>query len=150
MVGLSPDPAPGLTFWAQVSRPAPNKGPTVGVSLETFARRNGVVWRASPNGGIVARNRLKVYLNETAPQWERLRTRSSPHGVNNSRPSPAGARPGSTPTFKAIRRAHFRLGHAGRQARTVSDCLNSAFLGLFLYQLRSQLWHGSITGHSNS
>src|SRR5271166_2781182 len=36
-------------------------------------------------------------LNETAPRWERLRTRSSTHGVNNSRPSPAGARPGSTP-----------------------------------------------------
>ncbi len=35
-------------------------------------------------------------LNETAPRWERLRTRSSPHGVNDSRPSPAGARPGST------------------------------------------------------
>src|SRR5271166_6791060 len=30
-------------------------------------------------------------LNETAPRWERLRTRSSPHGVNNSCPSPAGA-----------------------------------------------------------
>ncbi len=36
-------------------------------------------------------------LNETAPRWERLRARSSTHGVNNSRPSPAGARPGSTP-----------------------------------------------------
>src|SRR5208283_1232433 len=36
--------------------------PTVGVSLETFARRNGVVWRPSPNGGIVARNWLKVYF----------------------------------------------------------------------------------------
>ena len=24
-------------------------------------------------------------LNETAPRWERLRSRSSPHGVNNSR-----------------------------------------------------------------
>jgi hypothetical protein len=34
--------------------------------------------------------------------------------------------------FKATRRANFRLGHAGRQARTVSGCLNSAFLGLFL------------------
>ena len=31
---------------------------------------------------------------------------------------------------KAIRHAHFRLGHAGRQARTVSGCLNSALLGL--------------------
>ena len=36
-------------------------------------------------------------MNETAPRWERLRTRSSPDGLNNSRPSPAGARPGSTP-----------------------------------------------------
>jgi len=36
-------------------------------------------------------------LNYTAPRWERLRTRSSTHGVNNSRPSPAEARPGSTP-----------------------------------------------------
>src|SRR5271157_6568524 len=26
-----------------------------------------------------------LYLNETAPRWERLRTRSSTHGVNNSR-----------------------------------------------------------------
>ncbi len=38
-------------------------------------------------------------LNETAPRWERLRTRSCTHGVNNSRPSPAGARPGSTPPW---------------------------------------------------
>jgi len=36
-------------------------------------------------------------LNETAPRSERLQTRSSPDGLNNSRPSPAGARPGSTP-----------------------------------------------------
>ena len=40
------------------------------------------------------------------------------------------------PGTKAIRGAHFRLGHrapgrGGRQARTVSGCLNSAFLGLF-------------------
>ena len=35
---------------------------------------------------------------------------------------------------------HFRLGHVWRQARTVSGCLNSAFLGLFLYQLRPQLF----------
>ena len=42
------------------------------------------------------RNSSFLYLNETAPRWERLRTRSSPHGVNNSHPSPAGARPGST------------------------------------------------------
>jgi hypothetical protein len=41
----------------------------------------------------------KLVLNETAPQWERLQTRSSLHGVNNSRPSPAGARPGSTPLW---------------------------------------------------
>src|SRR5271166_5386143 len=34
-----------------------------------------------------------------APRWERLRTRSSPYGLNNSRPSPAGARPGSTPAW---------------------------------------------------
>src|SRR5271157_2899006 len=29
-----------------------------------------------------------LYLNETAPRWERLRTRSSTHGVNNSRHPP--------------------------------------------------------------
>ena len=94
MVGLSPDPAPGLTFWAQVSRPAPNKGPTVGVSLETFARRNGVVWRPSPNGGVVARKELKVYLNETAPQWEdcelaRLPTASTTYAPPLRGPGPA-------------------------------------------------------------
>src|SRR5271166_7162827 len=44
-------------------------------------------------------------LNETAPRWERLRTRSSTHGVNNSRPSPAGARPGSTPRLEPTRSA---------------------------------------------
>jgi hypothetical protein len=36
-------------------------------------------------------------LNETAPRWERLRTRSSPHGLNNSRPPLRG--PGSTPAW---------------------------------------------------
>jgi len=45
----------------------------------------------------VARKELKVDLNETAPRWERLRSRSSPRGLNKSRPTPAGARPGSTP-----------------------------------------------------
>src|SRR5271157_2402511 len=44
-------------------------------------------------------NGQKLVLNETAPRWERLQTRSSLHGVNNSRPSPAGARPGSTPLW---------------------------------------------------
>src|SRR5271157_467671 len=44
-------------------------------------------------------NGQKLVLNETAPQWERLQTRSSLHGVNNSRPSPAGARPDSTPLW---------------------------------------------------
>ena len=39
------------------------------------------------------------------------------------------------PGTKAIRRAHFRLGHrapgrGGRQARTVSGCVNSAFLNI--------------------
>ena len=73
-------------------------------------------------------------LHLTIPRWERLRTRSSTHGVNNSRHPSGPARP--LPGTKAIRRAHFRLGHrapgrGGRQARTVSGCLNSAFLGLF-------------------
>ncbi len=38
-------------------------------------------------------------------------------------PGPARHLPGT----KAIRRAHLRLGHAGRQARIVSGCVNSAF-----------------------
>jgi hypothetical protein len=61
-----------------------------------FPARGAGLWRSSPTAGVVPRKELKVYLNETAPRWERLRARSSPHGLNNSRPSPAGARPGST------------------------------------------------------
>ena len=67
---------------------------------------------------------------------ERCVIASSTHPTG-SRPSPAGARPGSTPLpgTEAIRRAHFRLGHrapgrGGRRARTVSGCVNSAFLNI--------------------
>ena len=48
----------------------------------------------------------------------------------------APARP--LPGTKAIRRAHFRLGHrapgrGGRRARTVSGCVNSAFLNISIH-----------------
>ena len=74
-------------------------------------------------------------------QLARLPTASTTHAPPLRGPGPARPLAGT----KAIRRAHFRLGHrapgrGGRQARTVSGCLNSAFLGLFLDQLRSQLF----------
>ena len=42
-------------------------------------------------------------------------------------PLPCGGPARPLPGTKAIRRANFRLGHAGRRARTVSGCVNSAF-----------------------
>jgi hypothetical protein len=60
------------------------------------------------------------------------RGRSTTHAPPLRGPGPARPRPRT----KAIRRANFRRGHrapgrGGRRARTVSGCLNSAFLGLF-------------------
>ena len=83
-----------------------------------------------------AEKRAQSRLDGTAPRWERLRTRSSPHGVNNSRPSPAGARPGSTaPLNQGDPPCSFppwppgpRQGWAA--ARTVSGRVNSAFLNI--------------------
>src|SRR5271166_4741040 len=67
----------------------------------------------------VERNRSAV--GKTAKSL--LPTASTTHAPPLRGPGPARPLPGT----EAIRRAHFRLGHAGRQARTVSVCLNSAF-----------------------
>ena len=40
---------------------------------------------AAATAGVVTRKALKVYLNETAPRWERRRPRSSPVDLSNSR-----------------------------------------------------------------
>ena len=67
---------------------------------------------------------------------ERCVIARSTHPIG-SRPSPAGAPGPARPLAgtKAIRRAHFRLGHRApgrgrRRARTVSGCVNSAFLNI--------------------
>src|SRR5271166_6866729 len=86
-------------------------------AMETLAERRH---RGEKNAqSLLERNRFAVGKTATSlvsPRRQQL--------------TPAGpARP--LPGTKAIRRAHFRLGHAWRQAWTVSGCLNSAFLGLF-------------------
>ena len=68
---------------------------------------------------------------------ERCVIARSTHPIG-SRPSPAGAWPGPArplPGTKAICRANLRLGHRApgrgrRRARTVSGCVNSAFLNI--------------------
>ena len=76
-------------------------------------------------------------LNEAASRWERLRTRSSPHGLNNSRPSPAGGPARPLPGTKAIRRANFRLGHAGRRGSDRFGLLDLRVFSTFLNILRA-------------
>ncbi len=58
----------------------------------------------------------------------RLPTASTAHAPPLRGPGSARPLPGA----KALRRANFRLGHAGRQARTVSGCWNFAFSRHFL------------------
>ncbi len=112
-----------------------------------FPARGAGLWRPSPTQRVVPRKQLKVYFSlphaRPVPVKVGLELNRSAVGKTANSlvylrpqqltPLPCGGPARLDPSLgtKAIRRAHFRLGHAWRQARTVSGCLNSAFLGLF-------------------
>ena len=70
--------------WSRDPRPG-----LVGSLISAVQRHRGRLARAARGDQGWHPGDGKGHLNETAPRWERLRTRSSPHGVNNSR-HPAG------------------------------------------------------------
>src|SRR5208337_1703495 len=78
---------------------------------------------ARPVTGKVGLERNRSAVGKTAISLVAPR----PHQLS---PLPCGGPARPLPGTEAIRRANFRLGHAGRRARTVSGCVNSAFLNI--------------------
>ena len=95
------DLSPFHQYYAQELRGQPPFDVTMMVTLLVYAYSVGVC----SSRRVAAACERNLALNETAPRWERLRTRSSTHGVNNSRPSPVGGPARLDPSLEPRRSA---------------------------------------------